>query len=235
MYTDIHSHILPFLDDGAKDWDETETLLRQAEAQGISRIVATTHSHPQWKPFPLQKYTDTLAQANELCKTMRIPIVLLPGCEIMYAEDITERHLQEGRMPAIADTNLVMLEFMPDDKLGRIQAAAARVLGAGFRPILAHIDRYDAFIRSPKAVAELRGGGALTQVNYGAFTRSPGFTAGRYMKYLIKNNQIDFLATDCHDAKVRKVNRDEGIAAAQKKYGKDAAEKLESLAKVTLF
>jgi protein-tyrosine phosphatase len=235
MYTDIHCHILPFLDDGSKDWDETETLLLQAEDQGISRIICTTHSRPQWKPFPLQKYLQTLADANQLCKSMRIPITLLPGCEIMYADEITERHLQEGRMPTLAGSNYVLVEFMPDEKLSRIQSAVNRLSSAGYRPILAHIERYEHLARSPQSIPEMREQGARMQVNYGTFMRSVGFMGNRFLKYLIKYNLIDFLGTDAHDASIRKINRTDGIAAIQKKYGSDTAVKLEALAKVKLF
>jgi protein-tyrosine phosphatase len=89
----IHHHLLPGLDDGAKDWAETEAMLRLANADNVGSIIATTHADPGRKPFQLTQYRENLCRTNALCRKLGLPITVYEGAEIFYRECVVERQL----------------------------------------------------------------------------------------------------------------------------------------------
>ena len=111
---DTHSHILPGLDDGASDMQESIRMLRQAGQQGIRGVIATPHysgRFPNICPDRIRRLCrEVQAQARARLKT---EIQIWPGQEIMYSEDALSL-LEEEKLLTIAGTRYVMVEFLPD-------------------------------------------------------------------------------------------------------------------------
>ncbi|GHU67161.1 tyrosine protein phosphatase [Clostridia bacterium] len=218
QFIDIHCHLLPGIDDGSRDWDMTEVMLRQAWDNGITKIIATSHADPARREFPLLKYTETLDKANALSRQKELGVELLPGCEIMYAEGITERLLGEQRIPCLAGTRHVLVEFYPDVRYDTILAALIHLANAGYAAILAHIERYECLYKRYDRIAELRAADAKLQVNCNTIIKPAGFFAKRYIDRLLSDNLIDCLATDAHSSDVRRINMKEAYDVIIKSY-----------------
>ncbi|MDR0396203.1 MAG: hypothetical protein LBH66_02740 [Oscillospiraceae bacterium] len=215
---DIHCHLLPGLDDGSRDWDTTEAMLRRARDNGITRIIATPHADPAVKAFPLDRYKETLDKANALSLKLELGITLYPGCEIMYAEGVTERMLEDARIPSLAGSRHVLVEFFPDVKYDAILSAIRRLAYVGRIAVLAHIERFECLYKRFERITELKAAGAKLQVNCGTIIKPPGFFAKRYIDKLLGDGLIDYLATDAHSDGMRRVNAKEAYDAIAERF-----------------
>ncbi|MDR1600483.1 MAG: hypothetical protein LBS11_11555 [Oscillospiraceae bacterium] len=215
---DIHCHLLPGLDDGARDWGTTEAMLRRDYENGIAKVIATTHADPTVKPFPLSKYMEALEKANELCGELGLGVTVYPGCEVMYGEGVTERMLEDGRLPGLAGTRKALVEFYPDVKYDAVLAALRRLAYIGYTAVLAHIERYECLYKRYDRIRELREAGAKTQVNCSTVIKPPGFFAKRYIDTLLSDGLVDYLATDAHSDNTRRVNMKEAYDTVIARY-----------------
>ncbi len=209
---DIHSHILPCVDDGAQSLEESLELLRDAYDNGIRAVIATPH-HSKWfqndDVEALRKKHAELSEAAMNAIGEDIEIYL--GMELMYSTSAIS-WLKAGKALTMCESNIVMLEFQPYNiSFNMIFGAVREVISAGYTPMLAHIERYDA-LDSLKKVEELIEAGALTQINY-EYVGIGGF--GKYAKRckrLLKSGNVHFLGTDMHNKTKRPPNT--GVALA---------------------
>ena len=124
-WIDIHAHILPQVDDGAADWEDSAGLLEAAARQGFGHIIATPHfNRKSGLDLILEKY-----EKLELLEKERNPepVGISLGQEILYFEDITE-YLDQGKALTLAGSRYVLVEFMPEDSAAVILRGTRRLL-----------------------------------------------------------------------------------------------------------
>ena len=200
--TDIHCHVLPGVDDGARDMDESLDMLAIMYDEGIRNVILTPHYHGGH----VQPHIDLLRQKLEELKKAAsdyenlAQMELYLGCELYYYPSAVE-WLSEGTVPTMADSRYVLLEFGYSMDKRMIEDGVTRVASAGYYPVIAHIERYRKIAGDLKAVDELIGRGALIQINSGALyddrrTRS-------FVKKLLKREMVHFVGTDAHDIRGR--------------------------------
>lgn len=199
---DIHTHILPAVDDGACDVEEMREMIAQADAEGISVIIATPHygiSNPHYNPRKVQA---ALKLAKSFLAREYPHMRIFVGNELYYSQGIIE-DLKSGRALTISGNDYVLVEFSVDIGFDQLCEAVRSFTMEGYRPIIAHVERYGCLYRELDRVHELIGMGAYTQVN------ARGFLAGRFdrnggwCRELLKDGVIHFVASDCHDASRR--------------------------------
>ncbi len=188
---DMHSHILPNVDDGAKNLEETISLLQEAKQAGFTAIVSTSHY--------IEGYYEVLNSQRqkwiEQIEKEVLPIYL--GNEIYLSENIINL-LKENKACAINRTKYVLFELPLNSKpLGLLEEIAEMKI-EGFRPILAHPERYTFIQENPKLVYTLIENEVLMQGNYGSIIGRYGSKAQILFKKLLENNMIHFLGTDVH-------------------------------------
>ena len=199
-FTDIHHHLLWGMDDGARSAEEMLAMLRRASGEGIARIIATPHVTPGIKPFDRQRFDRALSEARALCEEERLNVEIFAGAEILYTHQ-TCRFLRDGRVPTLADTEYVLVEFSPDIPYARLCGALAELLQSGYLPIIAHVERYDCLLRRPSRLLKLRRELDIRcQVNCGTIIRRKGFFVRRFLKKIMDWNLLDAIATDAHHA-----------------------------------
>ena len=163
-YIDIHSHILPGVDDGAVDMEETLAMLTMAYEQGTRTIIATPHYIPGKKKKRAEELRQIHAEVCAAAKETMPDLKILLGNEIYCKEGVLSS-IVEGRALPLADTNYVLLEFSTrisyKDLFGYIKA----ISGKGYRPIIAHVERYGCLYRKEELIRELIGAGAYIQMN----------------------------------------------------------------------
>ena len=223
-FTDIHHHILCGMDDGARDPGEMRAMLRRAADDGIARIVATPHVTPGVAYFDRERYERALEEARACCRAEGIPIALHPGAEILYT-DQTCRFLAEGRVPTLAGTEYVLVEFSPDIRHDRLCDALAQLLHAGFLPVIAHAERYRCLTRHPARAAKLRRELDIRfQVNCSSILRPGDFLARRFIEKLLQWDMLDAIATDAHRADgPRTVHMRQAWLKIEEKFGETRA------------
>lgn len=204
--TDIHQHLLWGIDDGADSREIMYSMLREAQKQGIKTIVATSHARPGLQPFDMGLYTERLTEAQCFCKTEDLGICVLPGAEIAWTHQ-TPLALRQGRIPTMGGTDYVLLELWRNISWQAAQDAVKQLTRAGYCPVLAHPERYLAFIRSPKKTLQFRNEtGALLQLNADTVLSPRNYWERRFTEYLLKEGAVDAIASDAHDCINRPVN-----------------------------
>ena len=218
MYTDIHSHVIWGVDDGAETKEETFRLLRDAVEDGIDRIICTPHVTPGVYEFPMEKFLENFYEATEYTRKEGLPLQLFYGAELLWTE-MTPRLLRERQVPTMAGTNHAMIEFSPTDPRDKIFDALQKVARAGIIPIIAHMERYPA-IREIEQVQEMKSRfRAMVQINARSLTRKMPFFRRSFFDGIFKEGLVDFVATDTHAMPGRETCMRAGMTALKEKYG----------------
>lgn len=219
MVIDIHSHILPGIDDGAKSMDEAIQMLNIAVQEGIEAMVATPHYEVGMKNGYSKKCLNVYDKLQECIKTKKLPIELYLGNEIYYSESILEL-LQNGEIHTINGTPYVLVEFPIHIGQQSMERALNNLFYAGYWPIIAHAERYSV-LRDVNKVSNLVRNGACIQVNVSAILGQDGWTTKHFCKRLMKKRLIHIVSTDAHRARKRKPIIKECLEYIEKKYGTD--------------
>ena len=225
MFTDIHSHVIWGVDDGADKKEETFRMLKEAVADGIGTIICTPHVTPGVYEFPEEVFLRHFAEAEAYIRQEGLPLQLYRGAELLYTE-LTPRLLREERVPTMAETKHALIEFSPTDTKEHIYDALQKVAGSGFIPIIAHMERYPA-IRKIEQVKEMKSRfRALVQINARSLTRKQPLLRRGFFDGIFKEGLVDFIATDTHSMEGRGTCMTEGMKALAEKYGQAAADRI---------
>lgn len=192
---DIHAHVLPGVDDGSRNLDETKRMLDEAQRVGVSCIVATPHlySATESRTAVLEAYEKTLAPARER------DIELLLGAEINVraAEKLKDVRPYAFQIAGIA-TKYALLELNNNGSAQNVPFLITEWLSQGVTPIIVHPERYRFVQESPRKLSEFRAYGCLVQVDAQAFM---GFRLGPERKTAEQVHRLglmDFIASDAH-------------------------------------
>ena len=206
---DIHMHIIPGVDDGARSFEMAEAMLRSAAEQGIHTVFATSHGDAFCEKGEL--VSKRFEQLKKLVKDKKIPIQLYMGSEVYCdSEDmhLTLKYLKEGIIPSMNGTKYVLSEFYWPTK-EEMRYCLGELLREGWIPIVAHMERYRcvdlAFAK------ELKQMGCKIQINvYSVFEEEKESTKAR-ARMLLDNRLVDFVGSDAHRTDHRPVNVESGI------------------------
>lgn len=190
---DIHVHILPGVDDGAADWEETRWMLQCAYEQGIRSLIATPHYSRRQDVDRLKQLAGRL---DDEAKRIDSDFQVYLGQEILYFDSLVER-LKEGHALTMAGSRHVLVEFMPEVPYKKLYQAVRTVLMAGYYPIIAHAERYRA-LREEGQMAELAETGCRMQMNYRSLQGGIFDQNARWCRRQVQNGRIAFLGTDAH-------------------------------------
>ena len=234
LFTDIHSHVIWGVDDGAEQKKETFRMLQEAVADGIDRIICTPHMTPGVYEFPAETFMAHFSEAQEYIRREGLPLQLYCGAEVLYTDN-TPRLLKEGRIPTMAGTKYVMVEFSPTDTKEHIYDALQKVAGSGYMPIIAHMERYPA-IGKISQVKELKSRfRAMVQINARSLTRKQPLLRRRFFDGIFQEGLVDFLATDTHAMEGRGTCLTQGIQAGSEKYGESVMREIMERAEQLVF
>lgn len=222
---DIHSHILPGVDDGSRDLQMSYAMLTAMKQQGVEAVVATPHFYAlQDNPENfLQRRVEAFAQ---LQLEENMPRVLL-GAEVAYFDGMAGTD-QLAQMQ-LGDSKLLLVE-MPFGPWSQrmIREVCLLPVQLGLRPVLAHVDRYRHRDQLLKFAGELLEQGVLFQCNAQAFIDA---TSRRWALSHIDREQIHFLGSDAHNLTTRSPNLAQAAQIITKKLGGDALEELTAFSK----
>lgn len=226
---DIHHHLLDGLDDGPSDFDGTVQMLKQAADEGVTCIAATPHMTPGVVEFSLEKYRERLAATQQYAAKNGLALDICQGAEVYYTPSTTS-YLQRGLIPTLGNSWHVLVEFHPHDSYDAIQHAVMNVANTGHGVVLAHAERYRA-LRWGDRLAQLREQCYLkVQMNSGAVLKAHEGWGGRWIKRMIREGNVDIIASDAHNTGVRSCTIGRCAALLTERYGQKTAENLCSAA-----
>lgn len=210
---DIHSHALFGVDDGARDLEESLRMLAISYAEGVRLVCLTPHCNPDMFPKSTREKADeNFAVLVRAAQEKFGDLTLLLGNE-MYAFGSSLDTLREGLCRPLGDGNVVLVEFANDVVFSELENTLRTLRTLGFRPLIAHVERYDCLLRSPDRVRDLVSARALIQVNAASVTASLFSKVGRFVRGLLKDGLVHAVASDGH----RETGRSPHLAAAYKK------------------
>ena len=194
---DMHSHIIPAIDDGSRNVKETFNMIKEAKEVGFTDIIMTPH-------FLLNSYEPDKEEINllknkfqEILKNENIEIRLHSGMEI-YISDKLEELLNNNRVLTLNDSRYILIELPLATKVNYLDYILNLLRSFSIKPIIAHPERYTCVQENPELVQQFIDNGALIQCNYGSILELYGKKAKQTFKILLKNNQVDFLGSDSH-------------------------------------
>lgn len=190
---DFHSHILPDIDDGSKDYDESTRLLIEAKQAGFTKIVSTSHyavdcfEVPEYKR---KKLIDDLKQEKE-----SLDIIL--GSEIFLTYNIVDL-LKEYKASTINGTNYILIELPLRNSFPNLKDFLNKLRDNDYKLILAHPERYSIIHKNFNLLYDLKELGVIFQSNYGSILGIYGGATKRTVKRMFKENLISLLGSDVH-------------------------------------
>lgn len=224
-FIDLHSHILPALDDGARDLKKTREMLQIAYEEGIREIIATPHFFASRKSASVEQIKETIARVEEEMEDWGFSIKLYPGNEIYYRSEVAEL-LEEGKICTLADSQYVLIEFDPMTEYSYLRDGILKLDSYGYIPILAHTERYECLFQKRERIQRVKDHGGLIQVNASSFQGGMFDEMGKRARYIMKNNLLDFVGTDAHSTGKRSPRMRDTASYLNKKLGKKRAEEI---------
>jgi len=194
---DIHSHILPNIDDGARDIEETFNIINEAIEAGFTDIIST--SHYMQDSYVVDKtqrdifINDIQAKLDE----NNINMKLYNGAEIYISSDL-DMLVKNNIVPTLNNSRYILLELPMNSKIMYLEDAIHKLLSMNLIPIIAHPERYSYVQRNPNIIIDLVQKGVLFQANYGSIIGIYGKKPKKTVEKLLKNNMIHFLGSDIH-------------------------------------
>ena len=216
---DMHCHILPGIDDGAKDEKDALELLRAEKEQGISKVVFTPHFNPE--RISLDKFLDMRKKSYERLKNAEgfsgLGIETKLGAEVYYSMRLIEMDVSGL---CFENTNYIMLEFPTNVRPYGITHTVQNLMDRGYTPILAHVERYGYFTDDPIQLYDLVMSGCVAQVNAAAVVSgivNKGVSALQYIKW----EMAHIICSDAHSLEKRPPNTKAAYELVEKKLGED--------------
>lgn len=222
-YIDIHSHVLPCMDDGAVDMEMAVEMLRMAQAEGISDIIVTPHYTSGRFRADSRQLKEQLNKLRERSLEAGLTVNLYPGTEVYYRGGL-EGKFESGELCTMNGTEYVLVEFSPMESYMHIRAAMDDLFCMGLHPILAHVERYQCLCKRPEYLRELKNMGCDFQVNAESIIGEAGFMIKRRVHRFLKDGLVDYIGTDAHNTTDRKPGIKKCAELLYRKYGKSYAD-----------
>jgi protein-tyrosine phosphatase len=202
-FADIHCHILPGIDDGAKNLDDSLAMARLAAEEGTATIIATPH---QLGSFGRNRGDEIRRRVIELQQHLEhegIPIKVLPGADVRIESGMF-RGLQSGDVLTLGDHRRHVLLELPHDIYLPLEPILDELARHGITGILSHPERNEGIMRRPDIVAPLVDHGCLLQITAGSVCGTFGPECQQLSEWLLNEGLVQFVATDAHGPKSRR-------------------------------
>ena len=199
IYVDMHSHLLPGLDDGAETIEESEDMLRRFVDLGYKKAVLTPH-------VMSDAYKNTPETIGEKLETLR-PIAAQVGIEVhaaaeYYMDEIFYNKLLKGeKLLSFGASNYVLVETSYINEATYLSHVCFELQSKGYTPVLAHPERYTYLYENFQKYEDFIQRGVLFQLNLNSLVGYYSPTAQKIAEKLIDKGMVHFVGTDCHSMK----------------------------------
>lgn len=193
---DVHSHFIPGIDDGAQTMDDSIALIREFYNLGYKKVITTPHILADGYPNTPEIILGGLEKVRVALKTAGIPIQIEAAAEYYIDFDFGRKIEQEKLLTFGKNYLLFEVSYVnPPDNLEHI---IFKLQTGGYKPVLAHPERYPFWSRNFEKFEQLKEKGVLLQLNINSLTGYYSKETRRTAEKLIERNMIDFLGSDCH-------------------------------------
>lgn len=221
---DIHSHILPEVDDGARSWEMAVHMCHMAAGDGIRHMVATPHSNDEYV-YDRARLQEKLAELQSRTGSV---LQLSLGCDFHFSYDNLMDLERDPKRFMISGTNSLLVEFSDFSLPPWITNKLEELLRSGIRPIITHPERNLILQKHPEQVLDWARMGCPVQVTANSLTGQWGKQAHNVAHWLLRNNAVHIIATDCHNVDGRPPILSRAFAVLEDAYGQPTASALVS-------
>jgi protein-tyrosine phosphatase len=225
MMIDLHNHLLPGIDDGAKKLEESLEFLRIAGRDGVTTVTATPHMKPGVYDNTRAAILERIAMVKEASRGDAAveKVELLPGAEVYFTADVVDR-ARSGELMTVADRGKYLLLELPYQQLPmKVDETIFQLRLIGITPIMAHPERVAYYLEDFERVAASVRLGALTQVTGNSITGRFGSKARDFAVRMLERGLIHIVASDSHDARHRPPTLSDARDALTKLAGEETA------------
>lgn len=221
-FVDIHCHLLPGIDDGAKDWDETLAMAQLAVADGFSTIVVTPHQLGSFAQNRGEQIRAAVVHLQAFLDQHQVPLRVLPGADVRIEVGMLDG-LKNGDVVSLGDHRRhVLLElphelYVPLDRL-LVDLQSLRMVG-----VLSHPERNQGIQSQPALVRPLVEAGCLMQLTAGSLTGNFGAAAQKLSTWMLDQGLAHFISTDAHSTRSRRPQMSPAFAVVAERMGLETA------------
>ncbi len=224
-YCDVHCHILPGLDDGARDMKMALEMIDLSVKNNTTDIILTPHYKLGRCEHSKERILSTIDKLRQEIKKIHPEVKLYSGTELMYSEDCIEL-LENDSILSLNESKLVLVEFRPMDNPAYIKDCLYKVSCTGYTPVLAHVERYAEMVGNYDVVEDIINRGGYIQVNASSVVGKFGLKVKKFIKMLMKYDMVHFIGTDAHNVKERGPDLEACSAYIEKKFGSEYRDEL---------
>jgi protein-tyrosine phosphatase len=202
-FVDIHCHLLPGIDDGAKSWDDALAMARLAVDDGTTTIIATPH---QLGNFGHNRGGEICHLVDELQRRLDdacVPLRVLPGADVRIEPEMVER-IPSGEVLTLGDHRCHVLLELPHELYFPVEPVLAELRRRKLVGILSHPERNEGILRQPDVLAPLVDAGCLMQITAGSLCGSFGSICQEFAEWMLQERLVHFVATDAHGTRSRR-------------------------------
>ncbi len=222
MY-DLHAHILPGVDDGARSPLETLEMSRAAAASGTKVALATPHRKDVIEDWSIEHVVRLTSDMNAQNAELGVDVSLALGME-NHLDAGLPAEIDAGRALPMNGSRYILIEMPFFGRPDYIERALSEVQERGLTPVLAHPERIEAFQREPEMLKKFIERGMLSQITSGSVVGTWGAEVARFTRELLRRRMAHVMASDTHRAKGRRSpNMGVGVEAAARIVGQAAA------------
>lgn len=218
---DVHCHILPGVDDGAKSWDVTVEMCRLAKQDGISHIVATPHANDRY-PYDRERHTEALEELRRRVSGIEFSL----GCDFHASYESVEEAVENPARYAISGTRYLLVEFSDYYMPRQMTEILARLHSAGLATIVTHPERHPVIAQYPDLPEEFVSMGSVLQITADSLRGAWGRAARKTCETLLRKRLAGVIATDAHEDRQRKPVLSKARQAAARIAGEAVADQL---------
>lgn len=222
---DLHCHIIPYVDDGAVNDEEAMAILQVQEEQGVRVICCTPHLRKGMFETPDDEIIRQFKALKQRAKEGGSDMLFALSREY-HADALFEEKLENKEIICMGAGNYILTEFGHAHTMRQIQGTLDLITAGGYRPLIAHVERYPAVYGDEDKIIELREMGAKIQVNAGSILGRGGSKQQAWVKKLLKYRLVDVIASDAHGTDFRPPELSECAKYVEKKFGEAYSERL---------
>lgn len=217
MIFDIHSHLLPGVDDGSPDMKASMQLVREQIEDGVTEMILTPHYRLDWFCEPKERILAVYGEFLDALEKENLHIRTHLGGEA-HDDPRMLQHVTEGRVLTLCGTNCFLLELDWGRHNEQIVPTVEAYIREGFLPIIVHYERF--LYKTMEEVRNLRNAGALFQINAYSLLAAESEENRSFALNMLDENLVDYIATDYHLNKFRKTK--EAYVLIGERYGEKA-------------
>lgn len=221
-WVDIHCHLTPGIDDGAKDDAEAVAMARMAVAEGTATVICTPHQLGNFRHNRGDEIRRRVQALQEMLNANQVPLVVLPGADVRIEDDMPQL-LASGDVLTLGDLGKHVLLELPHDVYLPLEPVLDSLAKRGMVGVLSHPERNRGIMRNPELIEPLVHAGCLMQVTTGSLTGSFGPECQKVAERFVAGGLVHFLATDAHGPKSRRPLFQEAFQRAVALTGESAA------------